>query len=333
MHSVHVLDAARKPRLTGDSEVIGKDPFHELTEFRSAAFQRALDQLRRYARDRSAMILIEGESGTGKTQIARLAHAASPRASKAFEHVVLSTADDGLVGSALFGHVTGAYTDARYARAGHFASASGGTIFLDEIGKASPIVQQKLLHVIESGEFRPVGADRDTRVDVRIFAATNVALEVLTTDGMFLPDLYARLRAFRVRLPPLRERRADIPSLVYGMVARRQVDFGYERPPQIDPALMEALQRAPWPYNLRELDATIHRICVDADGADVLTPDHCLDDLVYLRDAVTERPPLTTENIAAAVARAGSVAGAARTLGVDRTTLYRRQRQNRDTCR
>jgi DNA-binding NtrC family response regulator len=304
------------------------DPFHELAHHRSVAFQRALRQLRRFARDRCAPILIEGESGTGKTQLARLVHAASPRAGKAFEHVVLSTADDGLIGSALFGHVTGAYTDARYARAGHFASANGGTLFLDEIGKASPVVQQKLLHVIESGEFRAVGADRDTRVDVRIIAASNVTLETLAVKGDFLSDLFARLRAFRVRLPTLRERRTDIPRLAQRMVSARCADVGYRTPPCIAPDLLNALQQAPWPHNLRQLDATLHRILVDAEGADTLTLSHCIDDMAYLRDSVKERLVLTTCMIEEAVAAEGSMSAAARALGVDRTTLYRRRKTN-----
>jgi two-component system response regulator HydG len=309
----------------GESAVV--DPFRELAHHKSAPFQRALSQLRRFARDRRAAVLIEGESGTGKTRIARLVHAASPRAGKPFEQVVLSTADDGLIGSALFGHVTGAYTDARYARAGHFASASGGTVFLDEIGKASPVVQQKLLHVIESGEFRPVGADRDTRVDVRIIAASNVTLETLAVQGTFLSDLFARLRAFRVRLPALRERRADIPQLVHSMIGPRSLELGYRIPPSIAPELMHALQQAPWPHNLRQLDATLHRILVDAEGADTISLAHCMDDMTFLRDGEKGRPELTPQTIAEAYAAGKSMAGAARLLGVDRTTLYRHLKQ------
>jgi two-component system NtrC family response regulator len=301
------------------------DPLEELGCYKSVAYQRALTQLQRFARDRRAAILIEGESGTGKTRLARLVHALSPRAGNAFEQVVLSAADDALIGSALFGHVNGAYTDARYARAGHFASANGGTLFLDEIGKASLIVQQKLLHVIECGEFRPVGSDRDTRVDVRIIAASNVSLESLAVQGSFLSDLFARLRTFRVYLPALRERRADIPLLAQMMVHARALDVGYRTPPDIASDLLHALQQAPWPHNLRQLDATLHRILIDAEGAEVLTLAHCMDDMAFLRDTSC-RPALTPDRIAEALTSQGSMSAAARALGVDRTTLYRHRR-------
>src|SRR5882672_9708402 len=154
-----------------------------LSQFPSATFRRTLAQLERFARDRRATILLVGESGTGKTTLARHIHQASPRADRAFQRVVLSTLDDALAGSELFGHVSGAYTDARQSRPGQFASANGGTVFLDEIGKSSLSVQQKLLHVVEYGEFRPVGADREVLVDVRLVAATNLSLEDAVADG------------------------------------------------------------------------------------------------------------------------------------------------------
>ena len=128
--------------------------------FRSAAYLRVEAQVERFARSGRAPVLIEGESGTGKTQLARKLHRLSPRANGAFQYIVLSAIDDSLAGSELFGHVTGAFTDARYTRAGHFATAANGTLFLDEIGKASKSVQQKLLHAIEYGEIRPIGSDR-----------------------------------------------------------------------------------------------------------------------------------------------------------------------------
>ncbi len=300
------------------------------TDPRSPAYLRCLAQVRRFARDPDAPILIEGESGTGKTQLARLVHDASPRRASPYHDVVLSTLDDSLAGSELFGHVRGAFTDAREARAGHFVSANGGTLFLDEIGKTSPAVQQKLLHAIEYREVRPVGSDRRVRVDVRVVAATNVSLEALVADGRFLPDLHARLSAFRVLLPPLRHRRADIPALVAQYAAERAPRCGYAAPPVIDTDLLRALQQAPWPNNLRQLSATVHRILIDAEGALVLTLDHCIDDLAYLRggDASRARAPLTRETVDAALVRAnGSISAAARLLGVDRTTVHRFRRR------
>jgi sigma54-dependent transcription regulator len=185
-----------------------------LSHFCSSAYQAALLRLVRFARDDTAPILIEGESGTGKTTLARLVHAQSPRAKGPFQNVVLSALDDGIAASELFGHVAGAFTDARRTRAGHFVSANGGTLFLDEIGKTSLRLQSKLLHALEYGEIRPVGSDREVRVNSRVVAATNIDLTQLVSTNAFLPDLRARLMAFRVTIPPLRERRTDIPGLV-----------------------------------------------------------------------------------------------------------------------
>jgi DNA-binding NtrC family response regulator len=297
-------------------------------EFKSPAYRRVLEQLERFARAERAPILIEGESGTGKTLIARRLHKLSSRAAAPFQYIVLSAVDDSLVGSELFGHVTGAFTDARYNRAGLFASAAGGTLFLDEIGKASHAVQQKLLHAVECGEIRPIGSDRDVRVDVRIVAASNVSLAHLAAKDRFLPDLYARLNSFRIELPPLRQRRDDIPILVDHFVRFRSVEAGYEHPPLVDSALLEALQNAPWPNNLRQLDGTIFRLLVDAQGARELRLTHCRDDLAYLRDLVVEDQPLSARHAEDAIVRAGgSVSGAARLLGVNRTTVQRARKR------
>jgi DNA-binding NtrC family response regulator len=299
-----------------------------LLDFRSAAFTRALEELRRFARDPTAPILIEGESGTGKTLIARHVHAGSPRASKPFETVVLSALDDSLASSELFGHVPGAYTDARSARSGAFAMANGGTLFLDEIGKASSIVQQKLLHAIEYGEIKPLGSDRTLRVDARVIAASNLSLERLAASGTFLPDLFARLETFLVKLPPLRERRADIPLLVRHYAGAHGDRVGYPRPPEIDPELMMALQRAPWPHNLRQLQATMHRIVLEADGAPVLTLEHCRGALEYLVAHARDPQQITLGDIESALVTTGrNVSRAAELLGVDRTTLYRTRRR------
>jgi len=235
--------------------------------------------------------------------------------------------DDSLASSELFGHVAGAFTDARRNRAGHFVSANGGTLVLDEIGKATRGVQQKLLHAVEYGEIRPVGSDRDVRVDVRLVLATNVSLQRLVEEDEFLPDLYARVAMFRVVLPPLRERRADIPLLVERYVANHAPGCGYAGSPVVDPALMRALQCATWPHNLRQLDATVHRILVEAEGADAIALEHCVDDLSYLQGGAGARAGLDAERVDLALSRAGSVSGAARILGVDRTTVHRFQRK------
>lgn len=301
-------------------------PRHDAAEFKSAAYRNALARVERFARDRYAPILIEGESGTGKTTIARYLHQRSPRSSGPYHCVVLSTLDDTLASSELFGHVAGAFTDARHSRAGHFVSANGGTLFLDEIGKASRAIQQKLLHAVEYGEVRPVGSDRDMRVDARIVVASNVPLEQLVEKNEFLADLYARVGTFRVVLPPLRERRADIPLLINRYVAKHATGCGYSGVPDVHAELLGALQSAAWPQNMRQLDATVHRLLVEAEGAATISLEHCTDDLSYLRPD-SARGALTVERVDVALSRAGSISGAARLLGVDRTTVHRFQRR------
>jgi len=291
------------------------------SEFRSAAWQATQRKLTLFARDDTAPVLLVGESGSGKTWWARHVHEMSPRAKGPYQHVVLSTLEDSLASSELFGHVPGAFTDARYSRAGHFASASGGTLFLDEIGKASLTLQGKLLHAIEYNEIRPVGSDRQIRVSARIITATNVDLGELVDAGKFLPDLFARLATFRVELPPLRKRRADIPVLVLASVARHALAAGYSRPPTIDEALMSTFVRAPWPNNLRELDATVHRLLIEADGASCIGLAHCIDELSAFATPRGSPKQLTSEQVEVAIQRAGTISGAARHLGIDRKTL------------
>ena len=295
--------------------------------FRSAAFTRALEQLQRFNRDDTTTLLLEGEAGTGKTVMARYLHATSARRDRTFQHCVLSSIDDPTSASDLFGHLSGAYTDAKQARSGVFLSANGGTLFLDEVGKASLQVQQKLLHVIEYGELRQMGSDRDVKVDVRLILATNVSLQERVDAGLFLPDLYARISAFRTTLPALRNRRGDIAILIDLALHRHARAAGYGRAPSIVPELLSALERAPWTHNLRELDSTVHRLMLEAEGEMVITSAHCRGDLVVLREAADEDGEYTKERIDDAFARAGTVAGAARLLGCHRATVYRSRRR------
>jgi DNA-binding NtrC family response regulator len=237
--------------------------------------------------------------------------------------VVLSTLDDNLAASDLFGHVRGAYTDARQNRSGCFSSASGGTLFLDEIGKASASVQRKLLHAIERREIWPVGSDRPIRIDVRLVAATNVPLVELVASAGFLPDLLARLSAFRVRIPSLRERAGDIPALVDQFLDARATQCGYAAgPPSMETRLLRLLQAAEWPNNLRQLDATVQRLLINADGARVLTLEHLGDDIADLEAPASEQT-LTPARVRQVVEAAGSKTDAARLLGVTRQTVHR----------
>jgi DNA-binding NtrC family response regulator len=299
----------------------------QTAEFRSAAYSRAIRELERFAAHPDVPLLIEGESGTGKTLIARRLHAISPRRTARFETVVLSALEDSLAGSELFGHVAGAYTDARASRSGVFALAHRGTLFLDEIAKASLAIQQKLLHAIEYGEVRPLGSDRVLRVDSRVIAASNVSLESHVEAGRFLPDLYARLATFRVGLPPLRERVADIPILARYYTATHAGRLG-KRTPEIDTPLLGALQRAAWPYNLRQLDATMLRLVIEAEDSHVISLDHCRGVLSYLTGQGPVAQELSPHDVEVAVARSGNnVSQAASALGVARTTVYRKLRE------
>jgi two-component system NtrC family response regulator len=291
----------------------------------SVAFQHTLAQLERFARFDRALILLEGESGTGKTSLARYAHECSRRRDGVFHRVDLGALDDALAGSELFGHAVGAFTGAGSRRHGHFLSAEHGTLFLDEIGKASAAVQRRLLHVIDTGELTAVGMDRSIRVDVRLITATNASLEQLVARGEFLPDLLWRFGHFRIEVPPLRERRADIPKLALALVARHAPAFGYpEMAPELSEDLLTALQEAPWPGNVRELSSAIQFLLVIADCAPRITLRHCQGPLAGL--ASTESRGARVRRV---IAEEKSVVRAARRLGVSRTTVYRHLEQDK----
>jgi DNA-binding NtrC family response regulator len=297
---------------------------------------RALEQLERLARNPDVPILIEGETGTGKTMIARQLHALSPRAAGPFQHVTLAALEDTLANSDLFGHVAGAYTGADVHRAGCFVAAQHGTVFLDEIGKASPAIQQKLLHAVEQHEVTPLGSDRSVRVDVRVIAASNLMLADAVASGKFLPDLYARLESFRVRLPPLRERRADISLLIERCIEQHTFAAGNMRSrPTLSAPLMSALQRAPWPGNVRQLNGTIQRLLIEAEGAAEITFSHCPEMLRWLSDLQSDATPLSGPRIERAMVEArNNKTMAARALGIDRSTLHRALKRlaERRTC-
>lgn len=304
--------------------------FDVVTE--SAAARRMMEQALMFARCDQVPILLEGESGTGKSQLARYIHQLSRRAARPFQAVLLSTLDDSIASSDLFGHVRGAFTDARQVRSGHFVESKGGSLFLDEIGKASRTVQGKLLHAIEYKEITPVGSDRTIHVDTRIIAATNVPLEVLVEQGQFLPDLAARFGHFRLQLPPLRERRADIPQLVTSYVRRHFTSFGYATAPAISAELQAVLQNAQWPTNLRELDSAVKYLLMTACGDLVLDLRHCTGPLAPLA-AMSERQreAKDPDQIRELVVREGGISQAARALGVPRSTIQRRLKRLGET--
>jgi transcriptional regulator with GAF, ATPase, and Fis domain len=210
-------------------------------------------------------VLITGESGTGKELVARALHAWSRRAERPFVPVNCAAIPPDLMESELFGHVRGAFTGATQARAGIFQLAEGGTIFLDEIAEMPFGLQAKLLRALQSGEIRPVGADRSVTVDVRVIAATNRDLEREVANGGFREDLYYRLQVVPIHLPPLRARRSDIPLLVRHFLEKAQRK--YHRSAEIEPEAMVHFWEYDWPGNVRELENLIERLVVlDDDG-------------------------------------------------------------------
>jgi formate hydrogenlyase transcriptional activator len=206
-------------------------------------------------------VLIYGETGTGKELVARAIHNRSARNGRALVNVNCSAISAGLVESELFGHMKGAFTGALERRIGRFELAHGGTIFLDEIGELSLETQVKLLRVLQEHEFEPVGSSHPVRVDVRVIAATNRNLREAMQAGLFRSDLFYRLNVFPIELPPLRERRSDIPQLVAFYVSRFSKRFG-KKIDGVSRESMERLMNYPWPGNIRELQNVIERAVI-----------------------------------------------------------------------
>ncbi|MCG3158211.1 MAG: Regulatory protein AtoC [bacterium] len=220
------------------------------------AFILAIHQLPEVAQS-NASVLISGETGTGKELVARALHYLSNRASGPFVALNCGTLPDSLLETELFGHERGAFTDARTRRVGLIAEASGGTLFLDEIDSLSPRAQVTLLRVLQDKKYRAVGGNRERPADVRIIAATNAALDLLVHAGVFRADLYYRLGVFFIQLPPLRERKEDIPALVDHFLDKHS-------PPdrknlRLAPETLASLQDHDWPGNVRELENAIIR--------------------------------------------------------------------------
>jgi two-component system response regulator AtoC len=217
-------------------------------------------------------VLITGESGTGKGVIARWILENSGRAKGAFLPVNCSAIPEQLLESEFFGHTKGAFTGADRARRGLFLEADHGTIFLDEIGELPPHMQSKLLSVIEEKTVRAIGSDQPRRVDTRIVAATNRDLAEMVKQGKFREDLYFRLAMFHIHLPPLRERRSDLPGFIRHTLAAMGRSGG-KRGIELDPAAEQALVGAEWPGNVRELENVLNRACILADGERITLAD------------------------------------------------------------
>jgi len=215
--------------------------------------------------DTKSTVLITGETGTGKELVARAIHDRSAQRDMPLIKVNCAAIPDTLLESELFGHVRGAFTGATTTKKGKFALADGGSIFLDEIGTLTTALQSKLLRVLQEREFEPLGAERTERVDLRVIAATNRDLRQMVIDGRFQEDLFYRLNVIPIHIPPLRERRDDIPALVEHFVSKHAHRIG-RRIERIDQGVLAALQQYDWPGNVRELENTIERAVVLSAG-------------------------------------------------------------------
>src|SRR5213594_510920 len=277
-----------------------------------------------------ANVLILGEHGTGKEVVARWLHASSARAERPMVAVNLGGIPDGLFESELFGHVKGAFTDAKVDRVGRFELAEGGTLFLDEIANLPLPQQAKLLRVLETGEFERVGSSKTQRVNVRVISATNSDIHAEATAGRFRQDLLFRLNTVEVRLPPLRERSEDIPLLA-GHFGRRHAARYRKRISGFTADAMQALRTYPWPGNVRELDHTIERAVLMAEDSSVRAHDLGLGTGA---NGATPLDQMSLEDvervlIEKALARAsGNVSDAAKALGLSRSALYRRLKRH-----
>jgi transcriptional regulator with PAS, ATPase and Fis domain len=286
-------------------------------------------------------VLLMGESGTGKELLARFVHNHSRRASNPFIAVNCGAIPPDLLESEMFGHEKGAFTGAVGSRMGLFQLASGGTIFLDEIAEMSPALQVKLLRVLQEREIRPVGADRTIKVDVRVVAATNRDLTVEVEKGRFREDLFYRLQVIPVHVPPLRERREDIPLLVKHFLDKHN----QQRPTQpcrIAEDAMVHLWEYDWPGNVRELENLVERLVVLSDDGNIRVENLPANIRSFISDKKIPRPTLTDEGIDlnAAVEEfeyrlidealrrtKGNKQAAARLLGLKRTTLVAKLRR------
>jgi two-component system response regulator AtoC len=296
----------------------------------SAPMREVLDMIRLVA-DSSATVLIQGESGTGKELAAKTIHQTSYRRDKPFIVVDCGSLPETLLESELFGHVKGAFTGAHIAKRGLFEEADGGTIFLDEIADTTPVFQSKLLRVLQEGEIKRVGGNQPIKIDARVISATNKDLTELVKAKAFRQDLYYRLAVLPLSLPPLRDRKEDIPLLVQHFVA---ASCKRHRQPirQVSPDVMQALTQASWPGNVRELQHYIERAVVTTTGPEL----NCKDIVAMGSDPAEHDLRTIARGATRQVERArilqalhqtgGNRARAAKLLKISRASLYNKIR-------
>jgi DNA-binding NtrC family response regulator len=291
----------------------------------AASMQVVLEAIARIGPS-DANVLVTGEHGSGKEVVAQTLHALSPRSSRPLVAVNAGALPDGIFESELFGHVKGAFTDARTDRIGRFELADGGTIFLDEIGNVPLHQQAKLLRVLESGEIERLGSSRTRKVDVRVISATNTDLRAGCASGQFREDLLFRLNTVEIHMPPLRERREDIPALAVHFLTRYATR--YRRPVHgFDALALQQLMQHSWPGNVRELEHTLERALLMCRTHEIQACDLGLN---LQRSANQNLEELSLESVEAILIRKalqrfqGNVSQAAEALGLSRGALYRR---------
>jgi DNA-binding NtrC family response regulator len=314
----------RSRRLEGENRLLRHDGTPELIA-QSAAMRPVLRLMDRVAAS-DANVLITGEHGTGKEVVAQWLHASSPRAARGLVAVNLGGLSEGLFESEMFGHVKGAFTDARSDRIGRIELAEGGTLLLDEVGTLGLRQQAKLLRVLESGEVERVGASRARRIDVRILAATNADLHAEVAAGRFREDLLFRLNTIEIRIPPLRERREDILPRAEHFL--RRYAARYRKPAGgFEPEAVQALQAHPWPGNVRELDHTLERAVLMSQDSLIRSGDLGLRASGGPGTRLEDLPLEEVERVLihkAMERHDGNVSQAAKALGLSRSALYRR---------
>lgn len=314
----------RSQRLETENRLLRREGAADLVA-ESPAMRPVVEMMQRVGPS-DANVLITGEHGTGKEVVAAWLHSASARSGRALVTVNVGGLSDGVFESELFGHVKGAFTDAKSDRVGRFELADGGTLFLDEIANVPLNQQSKLLRVLQTGELERVGSSRTRKVDARILAATNADLRAEVGAGRFREDLLFRINTIEIRIPPLRDRKEDIGPLA-GLFLLRYAQRYRKDIRGFEPAAMRALTEYPWPGNIRELDHSIERAVLLARGSNISPSDLALQPVGGTGARLDELSLEEVERvlIQKALSRhGGNVTLAANALGLSRSALYRR---------